>query len=849
MAGKGSDGSSEAMPNLLQAAAMGIMLAQGWHMWSETVAQGSSASLLLCGAGLLLGLVTAQQIGARAGAEMISIRLSLFWLSCMMSGGLSAIAQLRLHSETSNNDSLLVNAFLVSTFLGCCIPYMVGQVLGSSSGEVLMPSVLAVLVTEAACNNTTFPNLKLCVAVTLVFASIFGMACHGCFGGGLSGGAAASASRGHAAEVVESTAPLDPFFPATALASRQYSPHFMVSQRARCLEGRGERLVALLPRSSENHARSGKNKAADGGKQRREKQKESNNPTPSGILPDELAESKKEDLGAFLSESKLPEGPVLEDDLVKTEDKMEVSGKVSESPDPLSVAEVGEDIRWNVVYEEMQRIGGGSAASKSMADRRNVVSEDASEFDTHVVKQPDHHAAAQERLKAALAAAAAQAAADSSGALRHEDEDQAHYRDLVYEGSAPLSDCEEAGEQVYDEPFPLPEVASSTGEGHTQLKATAAVFVPQAAVLKASEHCPEDGMSMPFEDQSPFDVYDEFERPVGNYGGFDAYQSYGYGMEAWSGTAGWGGYSDGPFMGEDGPFAGDSLDYTSYAVNAFSGRGSRKGKGFKDSAGSTRFGKGFSQDMPQEEEAADSEPVASLFDTDLPDPGLGRTSLARKGADRPGKGKNRGKSRFPEPLRIAGLDESDSKEYITSLCASWGALTSVELLRRADDLAGHGDEDGYRSDVEALIEFTSAAETQMFLDACRQNGGLMTEDGRCLVVSRFRSPDNNNRPNFTAMRTGPSENDSQAAADLVWAYIDPNDKIQSGFSSNKMRGWFEDGYFKGHLLVAVERSGIVPPRSEFRKLKDCYQDASMSFLRFPKYLLDQPMDIEPTSLS
>lgn len=807
MAGKANENPSEAMPSLLQAAAMGIVLSQGWQTWSAAVAQSSSTALLLCGGGLLLGIVTAQKIGAKVGVEMPSIRLSLFWLSCMMSGGLSAISQLRLHSQMSNSDSLLVTAFMSSTLLGCCLSCLVGQALcSSSSGELLMPSVLAVLATEAACNNSTFPSLKLLVVMFLFVLGIFGMANHGYFGSRLVDASAASSSKDHASEVADSPAPLDPFFPATALSSRQYSPHFMVSQRAKCLEGRDERLVVLLPRASDNHARPGK-KAPDGGKQRREKQKETFSPALSGLLPDDQGTRK------------LSEGPVVEDDAVGTEEKIQVSEHVSEFPDPLSVAEVGEDIRWNVVHEEMQRIDSGPAAPDSMADQMEAMSEDAIQTDIRVIKKVDHHTAAQERLKAALAAAAAQAAEETS--LR-EPENQTHQTDEAHEVSAPLVGATEAGWPVHHEPWPVADVLHITDAGQTKLNATAAVFVPQAAALDAPERSPEDGMNMPFVEP--------------HYGNYDAYPNYDYGgMEPWSGMGGWGDTHMSSSWGEDGPFAGDGLDYASQTFNVYSGRGgpgsNRKGKGSKGLAAPKNSGKGFGADMLQLEEAADAEPVASLFDSELPDVGLGRTSLARKGADRLGKGKNRGKTKAPETLRISGLDETDSREYIASLCSSWGPLAHLEIQRRTDG-------DVVTADLEAFIEFSTAAETTTFLDACRQSGGLMTEDGKCLTVTRCRGHDN--RSQFPAGRRGLSQSNpaGMTVADLNWAYIDPNDKIQSGFNSVKMRGWFDDGYFKGKLLIALVKNGIVPPLSKFRKMEDCYDDVSKSFLCLPQHLCD-----------
>ncbi|OLP92332.1 High affinity nitrate transporter 2.5 [Symbiodinium microadriaticum] len=74
----------------------------------------------------------------------------------------------------------------------------------------------------------------------------------------------------------------------------------------------------------------------------------------------------------------------------------------------------------------------------------------------------------------------------------------------------------------------------------------------------------------------------------------------------------------------------------------------------------------------------------------------------------------------------------------------------------------------------------------------------------------------------------------RSGADCHWAYIDPKGVIQVGFTSTKMRGWFEGGYFKAHLEVCpLEDSEEKPLRSSFKPLSEWFPDISQSFLVKP----------------
>ncbi|CAE8616997.1 unnamed protein product, partial [Polarella glacialis] len=70
---------------------------------------------------------------------------------------------------------------------------------------------------------------------------------------------------------------------------------------------------------------------------------------------------------------------------------------------------------------------------------------------------------------------------------------------------------------------------------------------------------------------------------------------------------------------------------------------------------------------------------------------------------------------------------------------------------------------------------------------------------------------------------------------MYWSYIDPHGKIQFGFASEEMRVWFELGYFKGNLQVALAEGPKthVPDKSEFYSLKQWFPESAKSFTFIP----------------
>jgi len=72
-----------------------------------------------------------------------------------------------------------------------------------------------------------------------------------------------------------------------------------------------------------------------------------------------------------------------------------------------------------------------------------------------------------------------------------------------------------------------------------------------------------------------------------------------------------------------------------------------------------------------------------------------------------------------------------------------------------------------------------------------------------------------------------------------WAYIDPRDEVQVGFTLEEMRQWYDLGYFKKDLKCAVVRGPAnrakAPPMREFYTLAQWFPDQSKCFTFVPKF--------------
>jgi len=339
----------------LQPVAMGVLLGQGWHVYSKVVAHGSFVGIGLCSSGVVIGVIAGTVLSKAAPhPSQAALRLSLFWISCTVNGGLSAIAQLRLRVGRSqaNDDALIVNSFLSSGLLGISLPHVVLKVAKRPEAEVVMPCILAVLLTEAICSSETMPVLQVGVATFLLAVGIQGIANdsnsdnESSSKGGASGGSDSSRSEG--------TTPVhEPFFPATVMASQRYSPHFLVGRRTSCVPSDISGvvpLVSLVPRQAVAETPRVGGKGKDRG-QRSTRQR---------LMEDPVITATTTALAAgpptAASASSVPPAPSSEPAAAAP---VEIPSGNESKKALQQNANVGSDIRWDVVYEEMKRVDNG----------------------------------------------------------------------------------------------------------------------------------------------------------------------------------------------------------------------------------------------------------------------------------------------------------------------------------------------------------------------------------------------------------------------------------------------------------------------------------------------------------
>lgn len=302
-----------------QPVATGVLLGQGWYVGNEVFTRGSYIGVGLCCAALMLGLVAAMTFIARAGTKQAAVQLSLFWMCCTLNAGLSAIAQLRLHvgKFSSSDDALVANSFLSSMLLGASLPHAVQKITGRLDVNFLMPCVVGIVVTEAICSTTSQPLVQACVPVFLFSIGIKGIA---------SDGIAFDSRHGrmntgdvHFEDYRNENGKHQPFFPATVLDNHLYSPHFLVHHRIKCLP-RGTVVVPLISLVGRQPG-----------------------PDPSRL--------KGKDRGPGVRRTRTEESltgalPLPQVPQINTE----------EASRRMGAAEVGSDIRWDVMFEEMRRV-------------------------------------------------------------------------------------------------------------------------------------------------------------------------------------------------------------------------------------------------------------------------------------------------------------------------------------------------------------------------------------------------------------------------------------------------------------------------------------------------------------
>eukprot|EP00405_Crypthecodinium_cohnii_P035651 CAMPEP_0206533916 /NCGR_PEP_ID=MMETSP0325_2-20121206/5245_1 /ASSEMBLY_ACC=CAM_ASM_000347 /TAXON_ID=2866 /ORGANISM="Crypthecodinium cohnii, Strain Seligo" /LENGTH=837 /DNA_ID=CAMNT_0054030641 /DNA_START=492 /DNA_END=3002 /DNA_ORIENTATION=- len=240
------------LKNALQPAAMGVLLGQGWHVYNEGWATWTKEGLFVSSIGVAVGLL----LGIEAGRRRAELRGQCFWLACLVTGGLAAIAQLRLRLRHKQGGALAVNAYLSSLVLGTSLPHVATYLTSDLRPGKLLPCALMMLMTEAICANEQVPLLQTTTFLLLALGGVLGLAS----GASGSPGSATPLLQGLGASLgsnddssarrkkVGSKAPLpgpglkggkgmrppdplEPFNPTTSTSKKRYAPKFLLSRR------------------------------------------------------------------------------------------------------------------------------------------------------------------------------------------------------------------------------------------------------------------------------------------------------------------------------------------------------------------------------------------------------------------------------------------------------------------------------------------------------------------------------------------------------------------------------------------------------------------------------------------
>lgn len=220
---------------LLHAMLMGLLVGQGWVVASEVMKSGNSKFFSLISASLVLGLALAclllLKLATPQGRE--SMQRTLFWMSCTLTGGLAAVAQLRIRGRAEDggktkhtNTALLVNWVISSGLLGASLPHIFEKVVRKPDVQVILPTILAFLVTEVCCVSGALPMVSVSMSFFLCAAGLHGVVTQ--LDGSAFGGAG---HEGKKQVPVATVVPLEPFFPTTIVSAKRYSPCFLIRHR------------------------------------------------------------------------------------------------------------------------------------------------------------------------------------------------------------------------------------------------------------------------------------------------------------------------------------------------------------------------------------------------------------------------------------------------------------------------------------------------------------------------------------------------------------------------------------------------------------------------------------------
>jgi len=196
------------------------------------------------------------------------------------------------------------------------------------------------------------------------------------------------------------------------------------------------------------------------------------------------------------------------------------------------------------------------------------------------------------------------------------------------------------------------------------------------------------------------------------------------------------------------------------------------------------------------------EPVMSLVDPETPDPGTGRASSLR-GTDR---------------------RKTDAHKDVSATSQS---RTFRVKWARDEAVSAEGWEENQHSSTWDLWEGGQRSRWTRNERECSDGQRKNSTSANDIHCGKGKGEFNS----LQSDRTNLLET-------CCWAYIDPKDEIQVGFSTEDMRQWFDAGYFPEDFLVALIEDPTrtkAPPRSEFYPLQQWFRDASQAFNYVPRF--------------
>eukprot|EP00931_Biecheleriopsis_adriatica_P102570 TRINITY_DN7751_c0_g1_i1.p1 TRINITY_DN7751_c0_g1~~TRINITY_DN7751_c0_g1_i1.p1 ORF type:complete len:433 (-),score=100.90 TRINITY_DN7751_c0_g1_i1:1-1203(-) len=391
----------------------------------------------------------------------------------------------------------------------------------------------------------------------------------------------------------------------------------------------------------------------------------------------------------------------------------------------------------------------------------------------------------------------------------------------------------------------------------------------------------QEGYEQPFAESQPFtESQMAYQHPAGDfqgpgfeygggYGGYEGFDGYGYADQGWQGGATWPG--GGSSFDDSGPFAGDDLAYGGMMGGGMDSSGCGHRSGMMHTLRPTMMD--FDSDQEEREHEGGGEKSASLLEGELPDPGLGRASLARrKLQESKGKGgfkgerSEKGSFRFPVQGKGSQLTPvMPFEEHFPTIGDDLAKPSRIFDDSNGKGSKGKGNKGGKDKKGNGKDDFFASMQHPGFMQTGGKDAGGKDTGGKDAGGKGVSGKDAGGKDAGGKGVSGKDAGGKGAQAmpgidgvmqsqglgpppqECVWAYIDPHDKIQAGFSSSSMRNWFRSGWLERSLRIALVLRGEVPDRDNFYKMEKWFPEAASTFLIAPVMPQDvlQPKPTNP----